>query len=214
MPRSFDGDKLVFASHNPGKLRELDDLLRPYAIHCVSAGALGLEEPEETGATFAENAELKALAAATGANLPALADDSGLAVAALDGEPGIYSARWAGAERDFNVAMATVRDKLQAAGASAPAQRRAHFVSALTLAWPDGHCETFVGTVHGTLVWPPRGSEGFGYDPMFLPDGESETFGEMAPARKHAMSHRAVAFQKLLDGCFKDRRAAPNAASN
>lgn len=198
MTRRFTGDSLVIASHNKGKLREIADLLRPYVAEFVSAGELGLPEPEETGSTFRANAELKALAAATGSGRAALADDSGLAVAALGGRPGIYSARWAGPGKDFRVAMGRVETELGPA-----ADRSAHFVCALSLAWPDGHVETVEGTVHGTLVWPPRGERGFGYDPVFLPDGHAETFGEMEPAAKHAMSHRARAFARLVERCFR-----------
>jgi len=190
--------KLVIASHNPGKLREIDDLLRPYGVATVGAAALGLVEPEETCATFAENAALKARAAAGVARLPALSDDSGLAVAALGGEPGIYSARWAGPKKDFQIAMRKVEDALQG-----KSDRRAAFVCALALAWPDGECEVFEGRVEGTLVWPPRGAAGFGYDPMFMPEGGTLTFGEMAPAAKHAISHRARAFAKLIAARFK-----------
>jgi len=197
MARRLQKGRLVIASHNPGKLREIADLVAPFGIEAVSAGGLGLAEPEETGPTFQANAELKALAAAAGAGLPALADDSGLVVPALGGEPGIHSARWAGRERDFTRAMARVEEEL---GASE--DRSAYFLCALALAWPDGHLETFEGRVDGTLVWPPRGSRGFGYDPVFQPDGESLTFGEMEPARKHAMSHRARAFAKLVAACL------------
>jgi XTP/dITP diphosphohydrolase len=168
----------------------------------VSAGTLGLAEPAETGSSFVANAELKARAAALAARLPALADDSGLAVDALDGQPGIYSARWAGFTRDFRLAMERVNRELAYAGARAPEQRRAHFVCALSLCWPDGHCESFEGKVFGTVVWPPRGNQGFGYDPVFQPDGETITFGEMEPSRKHAMSHRADAFRQLVAACF------------
>lgn len=202
--RRFDGGRLVVASHNPGKVRELADLLRPFAVDCVSAGDLGLPEPEETGQTFIANAELKALAAATAADLPAIADDSGLEVAALDGDPGIYSARWAGPGKDFAVAMQRVETALQSAGATTAQRRRANFACALSLAWPDGHVESFFGRVDGALVWPPRGDRGFGYDPMFLPDGRDRTFGEMAPDDKHAISHRAAAFRLLIDACFHD----------
>lgn len=198
MSRRFTGTKLVLASHNKGKLREIAELVAPFGVQAVSAGDLGLPEPEETGTTFEANAELKALASARGANLPALADDSGLVVPALNGDPGIYSARWAGPTKDFAIAMRKVEDAL--AGKS---DRRAYFVAALTLAWPDGHVETFRGEVHGTLVWPPRGDRGFGYDPMFLAEGETLTFGEMEPARKHAMSHRARAFAQLVAACFR-----------
>ena len=198
MSRRFAGGRLVVASHNAGKVREIEDLLRPFAVECVSAAALGLAEPEETGATFEANAELKARAAAGASGLPALADDSGLAVAALGGDPGIYSARWAGPAKDFAAAMRKVEDGL--AGA---ASRDARFVAVLCLAWPDGHVESFRGEVGGTLVWPPRGSKGFGYDPMFLPGGRSQTFGEMEPDEKHAISHRADAFRKLVAACFR-----------
>lgn len=183
----------MIASHNPGKLREIADLLAPHGLSVVSAGDLGLGEPEETGASFDANARLKALAATAGAGLPALADDSGLAVAALDGRPGIYSARWAGPERDFAVAMSRVEEEL-----AAQSDRRAHFVCVLALAWPDGRCETFEGRIDGQLVWPPRGDRGFGYDPMFLPDGHDLTFGQMDPTLKHAISHRARAFEAFL----------------
>lgn len=198
MARHFDGDRLVIASHNPGKIREIGALLGPLGVTVLSAGDLGLPEPEETGTTFAANAELKARASAEGSGLPALSDDSGLVVAALDGAPGIYSARWAGPGKDFAVGMQRVEDAL--AGKS---DRRAHFVCALALCWPDGHCEIFEGTVHGQLVWPPRGSLGFGYDPMFVPVGYDATFGELDPDHKHSISHRADAFRKLVDGCFK-----------
>ncbi len=209
--RKFEGDKLVVATHNPGKAREIGELLAPLGIEALSAAELGLPEPEETGTTFIANAELKALAAAQTAKLPALADDSGLAVDALDGAPGIYSARWAeearaeagGGPRDFMAAMQRVEDELQAKGATAPAQRGAHFVAALTLAWPDGHMESFEGRCYGHLIWPPRGSNGFGYDPMFVPDGHDITNGEMEPEAKHAISHRANAFAQLLPACFK-----------
>ncbi len=200
--RPFAGGKLVIASHNAGKVREIAELLAPFGAEAVSAGALGLAEPDETGATFVANAELKARAAAAASGLPALADDSGLAVDALHGQPGIYSARWAGATRDFAVAMGRVNRELAYLGAKDPAARRAHFVCALSLCWPDGHCETFEGKVHGAIVWPPRGGRGFGYDPIFEPDGETLTFGEMEPERKHAMSHRAAAFRQLVAACF------------
>lgn len=198
MARHFDGGRLVIASHNPGKIREIDALLGPLGVTVVSAADLGLPEPEETGTTFSANAEIKARAAADGSGLPALADDSGLAVAALDGAPGILSARWAGPDKDFAVAMRRVEDAL-----SGEPDRRAHFVCALALCWPDGHCEIFEGVVHGRLVWPPRGSRGFGYDPMFVPEDYDITFGEMDPGHKHRISHRADAFAKLVEGCFK-----------
>jgi XTP/dITP diphosphohydrolase len=197
MARKFREPRLVVASHNAGKVVEINDLLSPFGVEVVSAGDLGLPEPEETGTTFEANAELKARAAAEASGLPALADDSGLAVEALGGDPGIYSARWAGPDKDFALAMQKVEDAL--AGKD---DRRAHFVSALCLAWPDGHVETLVGRVDGTLVWPPRGSQGFGYDPMFLPNGETRTFGEIAFTEKQGMSHRADAFRKLVDACF------------
>ena len=199
MARRFGGGRLVIASHNAGKVREIVDLLKPYDAQIVSAAELGLAEPEETGTTFAANAELKALAAARAAGSPALADDSGLVVKALDGQPGIHSARWAGPERDFAAAMERIEHAL-----GPDADRRARFVSALTLAWPDGHRETREGRVTGTLVWPPRGDNGFGYDPMFQPDGLEITFGEMSPDDKHAISHRANAFRKLIEACFDD----------
>ena len=194
---------IVVASHNPGKAREIVELLGPFGFEVKSATELGLPEPEETGTTFAANAELKARAAAAASGLPSLADDSGLAVDALGGDPGIFSARWAGPAKDFAGAMQRVEDKLQALGATAPEQRRAHFVCALSLGHPDGTVETFEGRVHGTLVWPPRGTRGFGYDPMFLPDGHTQTFGEMSAEQKHGwtprggepLSHRARAFR-------------------
>lgn len=197
--RQFEGGKLVVASHNAGKVREIRDLLAPFGVDVVSAGELDLPEPEETGTTFAANAELKALAAAQASGLPSLSDDSGLAVEALLGQPGIYSARWAGPTKDFGAAMQRIENELIGMD-----DRRAHFVCALTLAWPDGHMETFEGRVDGTLVWPPRGDRGFGYDPIFQPEGHTVTFAEMDPAAKHAMSHRARAFALLVAACFKD----------
>ncbi len=199
--------RLVIATHNKGKLVEMGDLLAPYGFACVSAGELGLPEPEETAATFIGNAELKASAAMRGSNLPSLADDSGVVVEALDGAPGIYSARWAEIDggRDFGHAMKRVHEEL---GASA--NRRAYFISVLSFAVPGQPIRSFEGRVHGTLVWPPRGSRGFGYDPMFLPDGYAETFGEMEPLAKHAISHRAIAFRKLVEGM--GWKAAPGAA--
>lgn len=198
MTRHFDGGRLVIASHNPGKIREIDALLGPLGVTVVSASDLGLPEPEETGSTFSANAEIKARAAAAGSGLPALADDSGLAVAALEGDPGIFSARWAGPGKDFAVAMRRVEEAL-----SGKNDRRAHFVCALALCWPDGYCEIFEGEVHGNLAWPPQGTRGFGYDPMFVPEGYDITFGEMDPEHKHRISHRANAFRKLVEGCFK-----------
>jgi XTP/dITP diphosphohydrolase len=209
MARQLMGGTLVVATHNQGKLREMRQLLKAFAMTAVSAGELGLPEPAETGSTFIANAELKALAAAKLAQLPAIADDSGLCVDVLDGAPGIYSARWAGPHRDFDRAMARVAEALQERRAVDPAQRRGHFASALTLAWPDGHVETVEGKVYGTLIWPKRGTIGFGYDPMFLPDGHRRTFGEMTGAEKHGfspgkppLSHRARAFKTLADACF------------
>ncbi|MBP6817808.1 MAG: RdgB/HAM1 family non-canonical purine NTP pyrophosphatase [Ferrovibrio sp.] len=200
MARRFDGGKLVIASHNKGKLREIADLLRPYNVDTVSAGDLGLPEPEETGSTFVANAELKALASARGANLPALADDSGMSVDCLHGDPGIYSARWAGPEKDFQLAMRKVWDAVEKSGVQGVVA--AQFVCVLTLAWPDGHVESFSGILPGQLVWPPRGLKGFGYDPMFVADGQALSFGEMEPEAKHAISHRALAFRQLIDACF------------
>lgn len=198
-PRIFTGGKLVVASHNAGKVREIGELLAPFAVEAISAGVLGLAEPDETGDTFIANAELKALAAARASGLPALSDDSGFCVAALDGAPGLYSARWAGASKDFRVAMARVWRAVEKTGS---ADRRAWFVCALALAWPDSHVESFEGRIDGTLVWPPRGDKGFGYDPMFVPEGHAITFGEMEPDTKHAMSHRARAFAQLTGACF------------
>jgi XTP/dITP diphosphohydrolase len=199
----------VIATHNPGKLAEMRELLAPFGIDAISAGELGLAEPEETGTTFAANARIKAQAAAVVSGLAAFADDSGLAVDALGGEPGIHSARWAGPDKNFRLAMELVDTKLRAHGALAPNERAAHFVSALCVAWPDGHVEQFEARVDGTLVWPPRGDKGFGYDPMFLPEGFERTFGEMTseekhglPPRRRGLSHRARAFIKLVEACL------------
>jgi XTP/dITP diphosphohydrolase len=203
LARRFAGGRLVIASHNPGKLREFQELLGPYGVEIVRAATLGLPEPEEPGATFAENARLKAHAAAVASGLPALADDSGVAVAGLDGFPGVRSARWAGPGRDFEVAMARVRSELIARfGSWELADRRAAFVAALCLAWPDGHEELVEGRVEGRLVDPPRGAGGFGYDPMFVPKGERRTFAEMPPEEKHAQSHRGRALRRLVEICF------------
>jgi XTP/dITP diphosphohydrolase len=209
--RQING-RLVIATHNPGKLGEMRELLAPFGVEAVSANALGLDEPEETGTTFRHNARIKAEAAAQATGLPAFADDSGLAVDALDGAPGIYSARWAGADKDFAHAMEKVEQELAQRGSSTAAERRAHFVSALCVAWPDGHVEEFEARVDGTLVWPPRGDKGFGYDPMFLPDGHRRTFGEMSADEKHGLpprgqglSHRARAFLKLAEACLAGR---------
>lgn len=201
--RRFEGGPLVIASHNPGKVREIADLLQPFGAAVTSAADLNLAEPIETGTTFAENAELKARAAAEASGVPALADDSGLVVAALAGQPGIHSARWAGPEKDFGVAMRKVEARLQDKGLAGKTDRSAHFTCALTLCWPDGHMETFEGFVHGTLVWPPRGTRGFGYDPVFQADGHTVTFGEMGAEEKHRISHRARAFRKLVEACFE-----------
>jgi XTP/dITP diphosphohydrolase len=198
MARHFDGKKLVIASHNLGKVREIGELLSPFGVETISAGDLGLPEPIEDGSTFIANAEIKALASAKASGLPALADDSGLEVAALNGEPGIYSARWAGPSKDFAIAMEKISALL-----TEDADRSANFTCALTLAWPDGHCESFEGKVFGDLVWPMRGEKGFGYDPIFVPKGHTATFAEMEPSDKHAMSHRAKAFNQLIDACFK-----------
>ncbi len=201
--------RLVIATHNPGKLAEMRGLLAPFGVEAVSAGELGLAEPDETGTSFRENAHVKAQAAALAAGLPAFSDDSGLAVDALDGAPGIHSARWAGQTRDFGQAMERIDTLLRERGALAPDARRAHFVSALCVAWPDGHVEEFEARVDGTLVWPPRGDMGFGYDPMFLPNGFNRTFGEMSAEEKHGLpprgkglSHRARAFLKLARACL------------
>lgn len=197
MARRFTGRRIVVASHNAGKVAEIADLLAPYEIRAVSAGTLGLPEPEETGATFEENAAIKALASASASGEAALSDDSGLAVAALGGEPGIHSARWGGPRRDFALAMRRVEDALPP-----DAARDAAFVCALALAWPDGHVDIFEGRVEGRLVWPSRGTRGFGYDPIFVPEGGTLTFGEMEPGAKHAISHRADAFGKLAAACL------------
>ena len=199
--RKFTEKELVIATHNAGKAREISDLLKPYADRFYTAGELDLPEPEETAETFTGNAELKALAAAKASGKPALADDSGLAVTALGGNPGIYSARWAVIEdgsRDFSFAMEKVRDAL-----GHMEDRSAAFVCVLSLAWPDGHVESFEGRVEGELVFPPRGDKGFGYDPIFVPQGYTLTFAEMNPSDKHAISHRADAFKKLVQGCFR-----------
>jgi XTP/dITP diphosphohydrolase len=200
--------KLVIATHNAGKLREMRELLAPYGVEAVSAGELGLAEPEETGADFVANALIKARAAARGAGLPALADDSGLCVEVLGGAPGIYSARWAGEAKDFAAAMARIEQEVKQTGEKS---RRAHFVSALALVWPDGQEACFEGKVFGELTFPPRGTAGFGYDPCFTPDGHDRTFGEMSAEEKHgiptdgaqALSHRARAFQMLAAGVFE-----------
>jgi len=208
MHRRITG-KLIIATHNPGKLAEMRELLAPHGVEAISAVELGLNEPDETGHNFRENARIKAVAAAKAAQVPAFADDSGLVVEALDGAPGIYSSRWAGPNKDFTAAMTRIERLLQERGATAPDRRRAHFVSALCVAWPDDHLEEVEARVNGTLVWPPRGTAGFGYDPMFLPDGHTRTFGEMTSIEKHGLpplglglSHRARAFMKLAEICL------------
>jgi XTP/dITP diphosphohydrolase len=212
MPHRPIAGRLVIATHNPGKLAEMRDLLAIYGVDAISAGELGLPEPEETGTTFRANARIKAQAAAKASNMPAFADDSGLAVDALDGQPGIHSARWAGPDKDFRGAMNKIQTLLMEQGAKAPERRHGHFVSALCVAWPDGHVEEFEATVNGNVVWPPRGNLGFGYDPLFLPDGETKTFGEMSSEDKHGLppngrglSHRARAFLKLAEACLGKR---------
>jgi XTP/dITP diphosphohydrolase len=202
--------RLVIATHNPGKLAEMRDLLAVYGVEAISAGELGLPEPEEAGTTFRANARIKAEAAAMASKMPAFADDSGLTVDALGGDPGIYSARWAGPDKDFRLAMNKIQSLLVERSAKSAEQRRGHFVSALCVAWPDGHAEEFEATVDGTIVWPPRGTQGFGYDPLFKPDGHERTFGEMSAEEKHGLpprgrglSHRARAFLKLAEACLE-----------
>ena len=212
MPRALNG-KIVIATHNAGKLREMQELLAPFGIEAVSAGDLGLPVPDEIGHMFAENAAIKAHAAAKATGLPALADDSGICVDALDGAPGLFTADWAGPNRDFRMAMERVEHELQRRGITQPEQRKARFVSALVIAWPDGHEELFEGRVYGTAVWPPRGDKGFGFDPMFQPDGFTQTFGEISSEEKHgidwsepsprALSHRARAFLLLANACLR-----------
>jgi XTP/dITP diphosphohydrolase len=201
---------VVIATHNPGKLAEMRELLSPHGVAAQSAAELNLAEPDETGTTFAANARIKALAAATATERAAFADDSGLVVEALGGEPGIHSARWAGPDKDFRFAMNRIQTLLIERGARAPEQRRAHFIAALCLAWPDGHTEEFEGRVDGVIVWPPKGEAGFGYDPLFLPDGHNRTFGEMTALEKHGLpplglglSHRARAFVMLAAACLR-----------
>ena len=199
MTRRFSGSRLIVASHNAGKVREIGELIAPYKVEAISAASLNLPEPEETETTFKGNALLKARAAASAAQLPALADDSGLCVDALGGDPGVYSARWAGASKDFSAAMRLVHERMTAKPDHSDS---AHFVCALALAWPDDHAEVFQGEVYGRIIWPPRGTRGFGYDPIFVADGYDVTFGEMDPGAKHAISHRARAFAKLIEACF------------
>ena len=207
MRKLLKGMRLVVASHNPGKLREIADLVQPYGLQVLSAAELDLPEPEETETTFAGNARLKAVAAAKASGLPALSDDSGLEVDALGGRPGVYSARWAGPKKDFALAMKRLADEVEAVAGWKEPGPRAHFTCALCLAWPDGEAHIFEGKVFGRLVWPPRGNQGFGYDPMFLPDREALTFGEMNPADKHAISHRARAFALFVDACLDGRQS-------
>ncbi|MFZ2019145.1 MAG: RdgB/HAM1 family non-canonical purine NTP pyrophosphatase [Methyloceanibacter sp.] len=195
------GSKLVIASHNEGKVRELGELFAPYGIACVSAASLGLPEPEETGESFEENALVKARAASSGSGLLALADDSGLEVEALGGQPGIHSARWGGPDRDFDLAMARVHEELEATGG---AYRRANFTCALALAAPNGEEIVTSGKVYGAIAWPPRGSRGFGYDPIFMADGYRETFGEMDPGLKNELSHRMRAFERLMEATYSN----------
>jgi XTP/dITP diphosphohydrolase len=201
MARRLGPGRLVLATHNPGKLREIADLMRPFGVETVGAGALGLPEPEESGETFEENAKLKAIAAANGAGMLALSDDSGLEIETLGGAPGVHSARWGGPNRAFDLAMARVHHELTKLGTS---DRRANFTCALALASPDGDVAAFIGHVYGTIVWPPRGSRGFGYDPIFVPEGYSETFGEMDPELKNRLSHRMRAFEKLMQATYAD----------
>lgn len=208
--RKLEPGKLVVASHNKGKIREINELLRPHGFEVVSAADLDLPEPEENGLTFEDNAAIKAVAAAEAAGLPSLADDSGFCVEALGGDPGIYSARWAGPEKDFAMAMRTIEEKLSTLNADTREKRRGSFVAVLCLAWPDGHREFFRGEVDGDVIWPPRGTMGFGYDPMFKPDGRDRTFGEMTSDEKHGMSadtpplsHRARAFKAFAEGCLE-----------
>jgi len=212
MTRHLEPGRLVLATHNDGKLREMRGLIGPFGFDVISAGELGLAEPDEDGTTFEQNARIKAMAAMEATGLPALADDSGICVEALDGAPGVYTADWAetGNGRDFMMAMRTVEERLQEAGATAPDQRRAAFVAVLCLAFPDGHCEFFRGEARGHLIWPPRGDLGFGYDPVFVPDGHDRTFGEMTADEKHgwtpgdaeALSHRARAFRLFAHDCL------------
>lgn len=208
------GTRLVVASHNPGKVWEIKQLIAPFGLEAVSAADLELPEPEETETTFAGNARLKALAAARASKRPALADDSGLEVACLGGAPGIYSARWAGPAKDFSLAMRKVAEEISARHGWAAPGPKANFLCVLCLAWPDGQTELYEGRVDGVLVWPPRGGNGFGYDPMFLPEGQSETFGEMEPAQKHAMSHRARAFEAFRVARLEGIDAADGSGSH
>ncbi len=207
MRRLEAGTKLVVASHNPGKVWEINELITPYGFNAVSAGELGLAEPEETEATFEGNALLKARAAAKGSGLPSLADDSGLEIEALGGAPGIYSRAWAGPSKDFGLAMQRVKTVLDECGAWSNGAPKANFISVLCLAWPDGEYRHFEGRIDGTLVWPPRGGNGFGYDPMFVPEGHATTFGEMEPKAKYAISHRTRAFAAFKRECLDEASA-------
>ncbi len=202
MTRRFEGTRLLVATHNRGKLEEIADLLAPYGVSCVGAAEMNLPEPEETGTTFVENARIKAHAAAQATGLPALSDDSGIAIDALDGAPGVYTADWAETAqgRDFVMAMTRTHDALVATGAAEPWTAR--FCCTLVLAWPDGHDEVFPGTMEGRVIWPMRGDQGHGYDPIFIPDGHDITFGEMDRWEKNRISHRADAFRKFVAGCF------------
>ncbi|MBJ26525.1 MAG: non-canonical purine NTP pyrophosphatase, RdgB/HAM1 family [Rhodospirillaceae bacterium] len=201
MPRVFKDNEIVIASHNSGKVTEIGELLKPFGMRAISASNLGLEEPDETGKTFSENAELKAKHAASACSKPALADDSGLCVDLLGGKPGIYSARWAGKDKNFSVGIKRIENEIIDSGET-PGGQSAYFICALSLCWEDFYCDTFVGRIDGTLSFPPRGQQGFGYDPIFIPNGFKITFGEMNPKRKHAMSHRASAFKQLVDRCI------------
>ncbi|MFC3163237.1 RdgB/HAM1 family non-canonical purine NTP pyrophosphatase [Ciceribacter thiooxidans] len=212
--RKLDTKTIVVASHNAGKIAEIADLIGPLGFSAKSAADLKFEEPDETGTTFEENAAIKALASAKASGMPALSDDSGLVIDALDGAPGVYTANWAEREdgtRDFQMAMEKVEKALQDRDATVPERRTARFVSVLCLAWPDGHTETFRGEVEGTVVWPPRGTSGFGYDPVFQPVGHDRTFGEMTAQEKHgwkpgqanALSHRARAFKLFVETCLE-----------
>jgi XTP/dITP diphosphohydrolase len=212
--RKLDTKMIVVASHNAGKIREIAELIGPFGFSAKSAAELQFEEPDETGTTFEENAAIKALASARASGLPALSDDSGIVIDALDGAPGVYTANWAEREdgsRDFQMAMEKVEKALEERGATKPEQRGCRFVSVLCLAWPDGHTEMFRGEVEGTVVWPPRGTQGFGYDPVFQPEGYDITFGEMSSDQKHgwkpgepeALSHRARAFKRFVETCLE-----------
>ena len=203
MARLFEGDEIVLATHNKGKVAEISDLLGEYATTFYSAGDLGLSEPVEDADTFIGNAEIKAQSAARESGKISLSDDSGLCVVALNGDPGVYSARWAGPDKDFGVAMAKIEAALEG-----HSNHDAYFICVLSMAWPDGHVESFEGRVNGHLEFPPRGDRGFGYDPIFVPEGYDITFAEMDPAQKHAMSHRAAAFKKLVSVCFVDKKCA------